>query len=190
MKNILALAGSPRRNGNSDILLDEFLKGFSTKKSKIDKIIICQLDFKPCQECNSCFTSGECIVQDDMQKIYPKIWQADILVLASPIFFVAVSAYAKMLIDRCQCLWARKYILKKELPEEKRSSRYGVFLSTAGSKNPKIFEGALKTVKSFLDVCEMTYYKSIFGNNIDEQGDILKYPEIMNEAKSLGKELS
>ncbi len=186
---ILTLAGSPRRNGNTDILLDAFLEGANEKRANIDKIIICQLQFKPCQECNSCFSNRQCIVDDDMQMVYPKIWEADIIVLASPIFFVAVSAYSKMLIDRCQCLWARKYVLKEEYPEEKRANRFGVFLSTAGSRNPGIFEGAIKTVKSFYDVCEVTYHQEILRNLVDEKGDINNYPETLTDAKKLCQNL-
>jgi multimeric flavodoxin WrbA len=105
--------GSPRYGGNSDMLLDSALKGAKEGGANIEKIRICDLKISPCIECHGCDDTGKCIVDDGMQTLYPKLVETDRLFLASPIFFMGVSAQTKALVDRCQCIWVRKYILKQ-----------------------------------------------------------------------------
>ncbi len=117
---ILALSGSPRRHGNSETLLDEVLRGAIEAGAETEKIIASNFrKLRPCVNCAHCMETGECIVQDEMQGLYPKFDRADGLVVASPIYFMGVSAFLKILIDRCQCYWSRKYVLKQPFfPED------------------------------------------------------------------------
>lgn len=123
-----------------------------------------------------------------MQSLYPKLVEVDALALASPIFFYAVSAHAKAFIDRCQALWARKYLLKQPISPGKPRRR-GVFLSVGGSKGSKVFDGPLMTAKYFFDALDMRFYRSLLFQRIDAKGDIIKHPTAMAEAYALGREL-
>jgi multimeric flavodoxin WrbA len=109
---VLGILGSPRREGNTEILLDEALRGASDHGGLCEKIILRDLKITPCLEIYKCAEDGVCAIQDEMQGLFPKIIQAERLLLASPIFFYSVPALAKAMIDRCQSLWAKKYILK------------------------------------------------------------------------------
>lgn len=134
MLNILAIYGSPRRNENSDILMNEFLSRIKTEKTNIRKIYASGADIKPCAACNGCYKEGLCIIKDDMQNIYKYFNEADIVVTTSPIYFYSVTAQLKKLIDRCQAIWASKYICKSSIISKK--SRIGYFICTAGEADP------------------------------------------------------
>ena len=118
---VLGINGSPRIGGNTDILLDKVLEGAESRGAQTEKVILNRLKFSPCQECENMRDDGTCLVEDDMQPLYKKIGEADAIVLASPIFFGSLSAQTKMMVDRFQCLWRAKYILKKIAPEKKKS---------------------------------------------------------------------
>ena len=109
---VLGIFGSPRRGGNTEILLEEALKGTEKEGAKVERLYLSNFTITPCIECHGCDRTGNCVVLDDMQKIYPKLLEADVVILASPIFFYGVTGWAKSLIDRSQAFWARKYLLK------------------------------------------------------------------------------
>ena len=99
MVKVLGIMGSPRFGGNSDLLLDSALAGAGEGGAEIEKITICDLNIAPCKECLACDITGECVQADDMRSLYPKLVEADRLFLASPIFFMGISAQIKALID-------------------------------------------------------------------------------------------
>jgi hypothetical protein len=183
-----AVFGSPRRNGNTDMLLESFLRGLADSglPVSVERIIISQFDISPCRECRYCSTDGECIVNDDMQKIYPKMIEADLIALASPVFFTTVSGYMKSFIDRFQRFWALKYELKKKILPG--GSKKGLFFSCAGSDRPDIFDCPKKVVRSLFDVLYTDYYKDFCYNNIDFKDDIKKDPDICKTVYEFGKD--
>ena len=112
--NVLGLAGSPEIGGNTELLLDKTLEGCKSKKDVIvEKIVVSKLNIKPCDSCRSCEKSGVCKKGDDMQVVYSKLASANRIVVASPVYFMGVTAQLKCLIDRCQVLWARKFLIKE-----------------------------------------------------------------------------
>ena len=187
---ILGIAGSPRRRGNTELLLDKALEGASKNGASAEKVIVRNLKISPCIECNYCFTAGECIIDDDMQSVYPKLLESDRLVFASPIFFMGITGWAKAMVDRCQALWAKKYILKESVVEsDKAERRKGVFISVGGTGGNMLFEGAIRAVKIFFDAIEMNYAGELLFRRIDDKGEILKHPTAMDEAFDLGRRL-
>ena len=188
MIKILGIMGSPRYGGNSDLLLDNALKGAKESGAEIEKIRLCDLNISPCSECHGCDDTGECIQNDDMQLIYPKIIKADRLFLASPIFFMGISAQTKAMIDRCQCIWVRRYKLKQTIGKG-REFRKGFFISVGGSKNPEKFIGAVKTVKAFFTSLDFTYEKELLIAGVDEKGAIANHPTALDEARKIGGEI-
>ncbi|MEE9152355.1 MAG: flavodoxin family protein [Thermoplasmata archaeon] len=188
MMKVLGIMGSPRYEGNSDILLDSALKGADGGEAEIEKIRLCDLKISPCKECRSCDDTGECIQNDDMQVLYPKLIQADRLYLASPIFFMGVSAQTKAMIDRCQCIWVRRYRLKQTIGKG-REFRKGFFMSVGGSRNPEKFVGAVKVVRAFFATLNFTYEKELLIAGVDEKGAIKRHPAALDEAMRLGKDI-
>lgn len=128
---VLALMGSPRKQGNTNILVDEFLKGSQKKGNQVDKLFLYDLEINPCVDCRTC-KKGEfvCKVKDDMQKIYPLIDAADLIVFATPLYWWGPSAPMKLVMDRIRPYVANKKIKGKKavviVPsgEEPQASRF------------------------------------------------------------------
>ena len=184
---VLGILGSPRREGNTEILLDEALRGASDHGGLCEKIILRDLKITPCLEIYKCAEDGVCAIQDEMQGLFPKIIQAERLLIAAPIFFYSVPALAKAMIDRCQSLWAKKYILK--LPVSPIAERKGVFISVAATRGKKLFDGVRLTVKYFFDAIDVAYSDELFVRGADEKGEVRDQPEALKAAYDLGQRL-
>lgn len=184
---VLGIAGSPRRGGNTDLLLAEFMRGAAEKGADVKTIItLNELKFIPCQHCDHCLRTGECKYQDDMQMIYRELEQADVIVMASPIHFLGVTAQMKAMIDRCQSLWARKYVLKVP-PLTEVKERKGFFIAVGGRKQYSNFEPAIATIKAFFLVLDVTYAGELLFSGVDEKGAILEVPEALQRAYEAGR---
>ncbi len=186
---VLGIFGSPRHNGNTDLLLEAFLKGAVQAGAEVERIYIRDLKIKPCAEHMVCFKTGYCDIQDEMEKIYPCLLAADIVVLAAPVFFYSVPAQAKAFIDRCQALWARKHILKRLPPAQtdKGIPRRGFFISVGGTKGAKLFDGVILTVKYFFDAVGVTYGGDLLFRSIDRPDAIREHPTALTDAFNKGK---
>jgi len=185
---VLGIHGSPRRGGNTELLLKEFLRGCRDAGAEVEEVFLRELKITPCLEIYACQMDGECPIKDDMKPLYGKLVEADILAVASPIFFYAVSAHLKAMIDRCQALWARKYLLKQPVGAGRIGGK-GIFLAVGGSKGAKNFDGALLTMKYFFDALDLTFEGSLLYKGVDGKGEILKHPTAMAEAYILGKKI-
>ena len=185
---VLGLFGSPRRGGNTELLLEEALKGAQSEGAEVERIYLIDYTITPCKECHGCEQTGHCVILDDMQKIYPKLLEADIIILASPIFFYGVTAWAKAMIDRSQAFWARKYLLKDPSLSEGKKRR-GFFISVGATKGQKIFEGAILTVKYFFDVLDAEYVGELLFRGVDGKGDIIKLQGALHQAFEAGRKL-
>ncbi|MGB2755441.1 MAG: flavodoxin family protein [Phycisphaerae bacterium] len=187
---VLGISTSPRADGNSDRLLKEALRGAEDAGGRTEYFSLRGFTIAPCAECNACHKTGLCRVQDDFQAVFEKLLSADRLVFATPIFFMTVSAQAKLLIDRCQCLWARKYVLKAPLFPEGSRDRRGLVIAVGGSRSKKMFESVALTMKYWFDALEIGYFANLFVNRADARGDILERPQALEEAFRLGRALA
>ena len=185
---VLGIAGSPRRGGNTDLLLAEVMRGAASRGAEVKTIILNDLKITPCQHCDACLEAGRCQVEDDMQMVYRELEAADRIVLASPIQFMGVTAQMKAMIDRCQALWARKYVLKLP-PLGNRRDRKGLFISVGGRKIANLFEPALATVKALFRILDITYAGELLFPGIDEKGAIAKHPDALRQAFLAGQKL-
>jgi multimeric flavodoxin WrbA len=185
---VLGLFGSPRRGGNTELLLEEALKGAAGQGARTEGIHLCDYRITPCKECLSCFNDGACVIADDMREIYPRLLEADIVILASPIFFYGITAWAKAMVDRCQALWARKYVLHDPFLEGEKK-RMGFFISVGGTKGQRTFEGAILTVRYFFDAFNTKYTGDLLFRGIDACGDIRKSPDALTQALAAGGKL-
>ncbi len=183
---VLGINGSPRIGGNTDILLDKALEGAKSKGARTEKVILNTLKFSACQECEDVGDDGTCIIEDDMQTLYRKIEEADAIILASPIFFGGLSAQTKMMIDRFQCLWRAKYILKKSTFKKKRR---GLFISVESSKRMDFFDNARSIVKNLFATIDVEYGEELFCAGVDKKGSILEHPDTLNDAFALGERI-
>ena len=190
MIKILGIAGSPRLNGNSAILLEEALKGAREAGASINKIIVCNRDIYPCQGCGDCDKTGECTIDDPMDKIFNLTTQAHGIIMAAPIYFNSLNAQTKALIDRHQCIWVRKVLLGQDVTDpETRHARRGLFLSTAGADDPRAFDGALKVMDMFFGLLDIKYYERLLFFRMDKKGAIKKHPTALRNAYTAGEHL-
>jgi multimeric flavodoxin WrbA len=187
---VLAFAGSPRRNGNSETLLDWVLAAMAIEPDVvIGKIPLTEANINPCKGCNACQKLNKCVQRDGMDIVHDKIIAADIIVLAAPIFCMGIAAQAKMLIDRAQVFTSRKYVLKLPVvPPERKGKRLGVFLSTAGQRWSYVFDAAVPSVKCFFNVIEVRDrdISYLMVNGVDEKGAIEHHPTAKADAERLG----
>lgn len=184
---ILGLLGSPRRGGNTEILLKAFLEGAAAGGAEVEEILLRERKISPCMEIYHCFKDGTCPIKDDMLGLYDKLLAADVVVLASPIFFYNVSAQAKAMIDRTQALWARRYHLKQDFPGGRRQ---GVLLAVGATKGRLLFVGTRLTAKYFFDALNVSYAAEILVRGADDKGAINEQPEVLERARDLGRRLA
>jgi arsenate reductase (thioredoxin) len=185
---ILGLQGSPRMKGNTSVLLSAFMEEAEKLGALTNTINVDKKNIKPCKEYKTCETKGFCPIADDMQsEIYSFLWQADVIVMATPIFFYSVPAQLKALIDRSQTLWARKYRLKIEDPG--RKWRSGFVLAVGATKGANLFEGVTLTAKYFFDAVGADFKGSLTYRKIENPGDMAKHPTALNEVKEKAREL-
>jgi len=184
--SVLGIAGSPRKDGNTDTLLREALRGAADAGADVEFLPLRTQEIRPCIECNRCQTTGKCAVQDAAIPIHEKLVATDHLVFASPVFFVGVSAYAKIFIDRCQCFWSLKYVVQKPLFDPPRPHRRGLFVSCCGFNKRWMFEGPRRTIKALFNVLEFRYAGELCYKHIDAKGDILEHPTAIAEAYQAG----
>jgi multimeric flavodoxin WrbA len=172
------------------MLLEQAMAGAKDAGAEVERIILSRLQIAPCIECNRCFKTGRCAVQDDYQALYDKTLQADGIMLASPIFFMGVTGFTKAFIDRFQCLWALRYVLRLPVPPPPGAkTRRAIFLSTAGGPKTR-FDCAKSVVRAFLDTLEAKLVGTLCANDIDDKGDIEKHPELLEQAYALGAQLA
>jgi multimeric flavodoxin WrbA len=190
---VLAFAGSPRRHGNSETLLDWVLASMGGEPGvSVEKIALSEANINICNGCNACEKLNKCIQRDGMDTAHDKIIEADCIVLSSPIFCMGLAAQVKALVDRAQVFRSRKYVLRLPIvPPERMGKRFGVFLATAGQNWDYVFNAAIPSVKCFYHVIDIRdadiHYLMI--NNVDEKGAIEHHPTAKSEAEMLGKDV-
>ena len=185
---VLGIAGSPRRAGNSTALLEEALKGCQSNGATTKLIHACDLNISHCIHCDACLRTGDCFFQDDMSMVIKELDKCDVLLISSPVHFTNVSSQLKLLIDRAQPLWARKYILKE--PALSVKERKAAFFSTAAMYGDDLFNGIIETVKSFLLCMDIPLVSTLAIPNIEKEGEVKDYRIIMENSFDIGKKLT
>ncbi len=185
---LLAIFGSPRKNGNTDLMMNSFLEGaLSVPGVEVQKIYVRELVMSGCQACGYCDEHGVCVQQDDMQKVYPFFDTAERIVIASPIYFYGLSGQAKLLVDRSQATFMRKYKSKTQGNAPGTSGkRKGFFLCAGATRGKRLFDCPSLTVKYFFDAIDVEPAGEIFLREIDQKGAILSHPTALEECRQAG----
>lgn len=188
---ILAIAGGPRRHGNSEQLLDWVLSSMETESEvSVQKVILSEVNINPCKGCNACEKLNRCVIRDDMDQVHDQILEADCIILSSPIYCMSICAQAKALIDRTQVFRSRKYVLKLPIVSpERKGKRLGLFIATAGQNWNYVFDAAVPVVKCFFHVIEVRDQdiSYLMINHVDEKGAVLNHPTAQEQAVSMSK---
>jgi len=185
---IAAVAGSPRRGGNTDQLLEAAVAGALEEGAQVEWVRPGQMNFVACRHCGGCAQTGVCVISDDMQPVYALIERMDGMLLASPVYFASVTAQAKALIDRTQALWVRKYLLQRPVSADGKT-RLVLFLSALGGDARGHIEGTRRVVKAFADTFDGRYEELIFPL-IDQPGEIAEHWTALPQAHAAGAGLA
>lgn len=175
-KKVLILSGSPRNGGNSDILCDQFAKGAAESGHEVEKIRVGAKNIHPCLACYHCRDhAGECVFRDDMAEVMQKMIDADVLVLASPVYFYSIDAQLKAVIDRTVARWL----------EVKNKEFY--YIVTMADEEAASAATTLACFRGYADCVEGAVEKGvILGGGAYEKGEI-KTHAAMQEAYEMGK---
>lgn len=176
----LIFSGCTRRNGNTETLLNEFIRGLKDSNCDVEIIDTVRNPVAPCTGCLACEKTGQCVIKDEMQEIYKKVEESDILVLASPVYFASVTAQLKALVDRFQTLFSRRYILKTN----EGTKRKGYVVFAAGLTNPKEIIAMEALSKFFMLSSNSTLEEMIYVMNTDKEAIS---EDKLNEAYESGK---
>ncbi len=190
MVKIIAIYGSPRRDGNSSALLKQAVAGARQEGADVEEVVLRDYKISPCMEIYACMNTGECAIRDDFQKIQAKLEASTGIILASPIFFYSVSAHTKIFMDRCQSLWVRKYWIENQSFGEIPTARKGLFISVGATRGKKLFDGAILTVKYFFDVLNAGLWRTVLCRGVDRKGEIESRDDYLKEAFEAGRELA
>jgi multimeric flavodoxin WrbA len=184
---VLGIYGSPRQGGNSDKLLDEALKGAESEGAEVSSVRASDLKMSGCLECGGCNETGTCVVDDEMQSVYPRLEEADAIILATPMFFYGMPSQAKALIDRCQAQWSKRMLEKTPEQRKKYDGGRGYLIAVGATKGKTLFDGAELVAKYFFDAIDMSYERGLFVRSVEGKGDIAKQPDALKQAYELGK---
>jgi multimeric flavodoxin WrbA len=188
---LLGISGSPRRGGNTDRLLNEAISGAAGKGARVKHIVLADLDIAPCSHCDGCIqTGGRCVYEDDMQQIHADIREYDRFIVASPIYFMGLTAQVKAMIDRCQALWVIKNILKLPVGLDKDVPRKGAFISAGATEYGNLFTGSIATMKSWYKTLDIEYTADILVPGVDSYNSLAGQPATLARAFSLGQQLA
>lgn len=176
-KKVLILSGSPRKNGNSDILCDEFMKGALESGNDVEKIRVAEKKIGYCRACYACRGTGVCAIKDDMADILQKMIDADVIVLASPVYFYSIDAQLKALIDRTVARWT----------EVKDKEFY--YIVTAADGENESAETTIQCFRGYADCVEGAKEMGIiYGMGVYEKGEITS-TKAMTDAYEMGKKV-
>ena len=176
MKNVLILSGSPRKGGNSDLLCDEFMRGAEESGNKVEKIRVSEKKIGYCTACYYCRDhNGECAIKDDMAELLQKMIDADVIVLASPVYFYSIDAQLKALIDRTVARWLE--VNNKEF----------YYIATCADGENESCETTLNCFRGYADCVNGAKEMGvIYGTGVYEKGEIIN-TKAFAQAYQMGK---
>lgn len=186
-KKIIGVLGSPLPEGNTARLLERAMQGAKDAGCLVELISVTSLDFQSCQEMFFCRDHETCVMDDDMQQVYPKFAEMDSMILATPVMTMGIPGTLKSFIDRFQVFFMAKYHRKQSLvAPDKKAGRRGLFICISGMDIPEVFVGPKLTVKAFFDIIDCGYHDELLINGMDRIKDIGTHPDLLDEAYRKG----
>jgi multimeric flavodoxin WrbA len=184
---VLVLTGSPRKMGNTEELMRAVVKGMAAAGGEVEVVRLTDLNIQSCIGCGGCDKTGQCVLEDDMQKLYPKILEAKRVVIASPIYFYGLTSQTKAFIDRNQALWNRKRLMLEKGEWKDDPERKGFLVCVAATRGERLFDGAILNARYVFDAMGVQYAGEFLVKGKDKRGDMAKDKETLQKAVEAGK---
>jgi len=181
---ILILKASPRERGNSATLADRLAAGATAAGAQVESIYLHGLDIRACDACDLCQEPGSgCVIEDDMQPLYPKLAGADVIVLASPIYWFTFSAQLKLCMDRWYAFQSSRY-------QEIKNKPFGIIL-TYGDTD-LYTSGAVNAIHTFESMARFLHGElaGVLHASLDEAGEAAQQPALLEQAYRFGQQLA
>lgn len=172
---VVVINGSPRAKGNSDLLCNEFIRGAQEAGHAVEKISLREHEIHPCRACYACFKTGACVQRDDMAEILAKVEEADVLVLATPTYFLTMSGQMKVFIDRL-------------LPKWQGLGGKEAFVIVTGHDGRRGLERNAEDLVRILENLGDRVKQVIWGERVWQKGEVLGTPA-MEEAYQAGRNI-
>ena len=184
-QRIIIVNGSPRKSGNSAILAEQVAAGAEAAGAEVESFYLHGMDIQPCDACDSCQAAADidCIIDDDMQTLYPKLRAADVIVLATPVYWLSLPAQLKLCIDRWYAM---------ELPTGFELAGKKLALVMAYGDTDLYTSGGINVIYTLESICRYTGLKlaGIVHGTANDIGDAEKQPALMERAFQLGQKLT
>ena len=176
-KNILIIATSPRKNGNSSQIAQEFAKGASDAGNNCEIIYLADKNINFCKGCLVCQKTKKCVIHDDAPEIVEKMKTSDVIVWATPVYYYEMCGQMKTMIDRANSLFADDY-----------SFRDIYLIATAADSGDYSADGTIKGLSGWIECMDKTNLKGVIkGFGLEQPDDIKSHPEILKEAYNAGQ---
>ena len=175
-KKVLIISGSPRKGGNSDILCDRFREGAEAAGNTVEKVFLRSLKIGPCMACYGCRGKGVCVQKDDMEELLDQMVKADVLVLATPVYFYSMDGQLKTMIDRT-------------LPRYTEIRDKDVYFIATAAAGRRSMERTMDALRGFTDCLPGAVVKGeIYGEGVYQKGEVMD-TKAFQEAYQLGKKV-
>jgi multimeric flavodoxin WrbA len=183
MKKILAVVGSPRKNGNTHILVGKIAEGAKAKGTAVEELFLGELSIKECDGCHRCWKDGVCTKNDDMCGIYPKIAECDAIIFGTPVYWYGPTGLMKLFIDRFA-------YFNSSANRNKIKGKSAVIAVPFEEENPEAASPVVEFFEKSFAYLKMKLVGKILVPGVSEKGDILQKPEFLAEAYKLGQALA
>jgi multimeric flavodoxin WrbA len=181
-RRVLGIVGSPRRGGNTEILVDQVLLGAEEAGAITEKAILAELDIAPCEACAACEDTGECTIADDMEDLLQKMAGSDIWVLGTPVYWWGPSAQFKLFLDR----WYSKSFLAEDKAMFKgRRIIVAIAMGDSDQATARHTVGMLSDAISYL---EAELFGTVLAPGVSDAGEVRQRSDVLAEAHRLGME--
>lgn len=181
----LCLYGSPKKGGNTDILLDELCEGIEEGGGKIEKVYLRRLLIYPCDSCSLCYKEGKCHIRDDMDFLHAKFFESDLICLGAPVYFLSLPSIVKTMIERCEIYWVKKNFFRESLKNKKGK---GILILLSGSKDKNASYCSEKIARTFFNTIDYEFASSWVFSGIDEKKKGVKEDKKLKELKEWARE--
>ena len=179
-KQVLGVVGSPRRGGNTEILVDQVLGGAKAAGATVEKVILSELDIAPCDACDACVDTGECIIVDAMEDLFPMMQQSEVWVLGTPVYWWGPSAQLKTFVDR----WYAK--AQREEDKALFKGRRVILAVPMGDADARTARHVVGMMTDALEYVGAELFATVLAPGANDAGDVRKLPEVLAAAHQAG----
>jgi len=179
---VIGFVGSPRKGGNTETLVAEVLRGAASMGAKTEQVSLAKAKVTPCRACDGCRKGGRCQVEDEMQPLYDKLFEADVIVLGTPIYFWGPSAQAKAFVDR----W---YAIDQDGIREKLVGKKFLLVCAFADSSPETASPTISMMRTGTEYLGMEFHEPLLAASCWEKKDAAAKPELMKQAFQIGTKL-